>query len=147
MTSQTVTTNTQAKKPKEKPNMNYLRDKHAEIVPGIFKYFEAPGGTLSFTFREFKGDKPVRYDLTDGEVYRIPYGVAKHLNKNGWYPEYNFVPGDKSIQLGAAVAGFANNAFQKVTRKVHRYAFQSLEFTDIEDIPNSVSSIVAVESV
>lgn len=145
--SQVQAANTASKKAKEKPNINYLRDKHAEIVPGIFKFFESPGATLSFSFREFKGDKTARYDLTDGEVYRIPYGVAKHLNKNGWYPEYNFVPGDKSIQMGAAVAGFANNAMQKVTRKVHRYAFQSLEFTDIDDIPNSVSSIVTVESV
>lgn len=133
--------------PKVKPNNNYLRDKHKELVRGKFNFHEVPGGTLNFSFKEFKGDKIVRYDLVDGEVYSLPLGVAKHLNKNGWYPTYNFVTGDNSIQTGAAVAGFSNNNIQKITRKVHRYGFQSLEFIDIDDLPTSSSSIVTVESV
>lgn len=146
MSQVNTATNTAAKKTKEKPNINYLREKHREPVQGIFKFFESPGSTMSFSFREFKGDNIERYDLVDGEVYTIPYGVAKHLNKNGWYPEYNFVPGDKSIQVAAAVSGFANNSIQKVTRKVRRFAFQSLQFTDLEDIPTAASSIVTIEA-
>jgi hypothetical protein len=130
-----------------KKNLKYERDKAREIVKGIFKFYEVPGGSLSFVFREFKEDKTERYDMMDGEIYSIPLGVARHLNKNGWYPLYNFVPGDNSMQTGVAVQGFANNSVQKITQKVRRFAFNSLEFVDVEDMPHSTSSVVTVESV
>jgi hypothetical protein len=136
-----------AKKEKVKPNFAFMRDKHKEPVKGIFKFYEVPGGSMSFVFREFKGEKAQRYDMMDGEVYSIPYGVAKHLNTRGWYPEYNFVAGDNSIQTGISVSGFANNNVQRITRKVRRFGFQSLEFTDLEDMPSQVSQIITVESV
>lgn len=138
----------QAKKTEVVPNNNlkYLRDKSREMVKGIFKFYEVPGGSMSFVIREFKEDKTERYDMVDGEVYNIPLGVARHLNKNGWYPLYNFVPGENSVQTGAAVVGFAGNNIQKITQKVRRFAFNSLEFVDIDDMPHSTSSIVTVES-
>lgn len=129
-----------------KQNLKYQRDKAREIVKGMFKFYEVPGGSLSFSFREFKEDKTERYDMVDGEIYSIPLGVARHLNKRGSYPVYNFVPGDNSIQTGAAVQGFANNNVQKITQQVRRFAFQSLEFVDVDDMPHAVSSIVTVES-
>lgn len=135
-----------AVKPKTKPNVNFLREDHEKPVRGVFKFHEVPGGVLEFVFKEFKGQKPEKYTLVDGEIYTIPKGVAIHLNKNGWFPIHNFVPGDNSVQTGVAVQGFANNSVQKVTKKEHRFAFNSLEFMDIEDMPDASSRIVTVES-
>lgn len=129
-----------------KKNLKYERDKAREMVKGIFKFYEVPGGSMSFSYREFKEDKVERYDMIDGEIYSIPLGVARHLNKNGWYPLYNFVPGENSVQTGAAVQGFSGNNVQKITQKVRRFAFNSLEFVDVDDMPHSTSSVVTVES-
>jgi len=84
--------------------------------------------------------------MVDGEVYSVPLGVARHLNMNCWYPQYDFLPGDNSVQVGKPVRGFAGHV-QKITKKVHRCAFSSLEFLDIEDLPQPNSAVVTVENV
>lgn len=124
-----------------KKNLKYQRDKDRELVKGIFKFYEVPGGSMSFNYREYKEDPIERFDMIDGEVYTIPLGVARHLNKNGWYPEYEFVAGDPSMKQ----VTFAGGNMQKVTKKVRRFGFQSLEFIDLEDMPQA-SPVVAVES-
>lgn len=126
----------------EKPNYKYLSDKAKEMVRGIFKFYEVPGGSMSFSFREFKGDEIQRYDFTDGEVYSIPLGVARHLNKNGWYPEYGFVQGEAGMKGGFSPDGKR----MQISKKVHRYGFQSLEFVDIDDLSPAGPSILEVES-
>lgn len=131
---------------KEKQNLKYKRDKHREKVRGIFKFFEVPGGEMSFTVREFKEDPIESYTMVDGEVYTIPLGVAKHLNTNCWYPAYEFLPGENVQGVSHNVRGFAGHV-QKVTKKVHRCAFNSLEFLDIEDLPQPQSAVVTVETV
>lgn len=122
------------KKETKKVNNNYLKDKHKEKVKGIFRFYEVPGGCMSFVFKEFKGEPVERYDLMDGAVYTLPLGVAKHLNKNGWYPEYSYIKGE-------AIKDVTNT--MKVTKKVRRFGFQSLEFVDIDDlgIPEQVVSV------
>lgn len=136
---------------KEKQNLQYKRDKNREMVRGIFRYHEVPGGEMGFAFREFKGDPIENYLMVDGEMYTIPLGVAKHLNINCWYPQYEYLPGDRigesGIQgLSANVRGFAGHV-QRVTKKTHRCAFNSLEFLDIEDLPQPASAVVSVETV
>jgi len=115
-----------APKPAEKKtkiNHNYLRDKDKEKVRGLFKYYEVPGGTFSFVYGPiYKGDTTERYDFEDGKVYSIPLGVAKHLNKNGWYPEYKHT----SDEYGRSIAIIGS--------KIRRFGFQSLEFVDLEDL-------------
>lgn len=123
-------------------NLKYLRDKHREKVKGIFRFFEVPGGSMSFSFKEFKEDQVERYDFIDGEIYSIPLGVAKHLNKNGWYPEYEYLPGQPGVQ--ASPQG-VHGATMRVGKKVRRFGFQSLEFVDIDDLDTSVNQIVTVE--
>jgi hypothetical protein len=129
-----------------KHNLKYRRDKHREMVRGVFKFYEVPGGEMSFTFREFKEDPIESYTMYDGEVYTIPLGVARHLNMNCHYPEYEFVKGESFQAAGAPVRGFAGHT-QRITKKVHRCGFQSLEFLDIEDMPQSNSAVVTVESI
>src|SRR5215475_8233988 len=116
---------------KQKPNLKYMRDKLNEKVTGIFRFYEVAGGGIGFNFREFKEDGIERYDFVDGETYTIPLRVARHLNKNGCYPEYGYVPGSTVKQSGVA----ADNVAMKVVKKIRRFGLQSLEFVDIDDMP------------
>lgn len=136
---------TASQKEDAKKNLKKKRDKYREKVRGRFMFFEVPGGALSFVHREFKGDPIERYYFKDGGVYEIPLGVARHLNMNGWYPEYGYVPHEKGIQESPnpVFGQFAS----KITRKVHRYGFQSLEFLDVDDLPTVSSQVVTVETV
>ena len=121
----------QAKK-KTAPNLKYMRDKDRAMVKGVFKFHECPGGILSFPFKAYKEDPVEKFELIDEHIYNLPLGVARHLNQNCWYPQYDYIAGEKDL-----VAGFGSNMSMKVTRKIHRCSFQSLEFLDIEDLQDS----------
>lgn len=120
---------------KKGPNLRYQRDKDREKVKGIFKYYEVPGGNVSFMYRAYKEDQVERYDLYDGQVYELPLGVAKHLNKNGWYPQHKFAVDEN----GKTIA--------KIGQKIRRFGFQSLEFLDIDDLATADKQIITVENV
>lgn len=122
-------------------NMQWQRDKDREMVKGIFRFHEVPGGCMSFVFKAYKGDEVERYDMIDGQVYTVPLGVAKHLNKNLWYPEYSYVKGEGMI------GGHGPSQIMKATRKIRRCSFQSLEFIDIDEVPTNVESIITMEQV
>ena len=130
--------NTQSVAPvdkKPKVNLKYQRDKDREPVKGIFKFYEVPGGSVSFIYKAYKGDQVERYDLADGQVYTIPLGVAKHLNKNGWYPVHSYATDEYGKPK------------MKIGQKVRRFGFQSLEFIDIEDLGEAGKSLVTVENI
>ena len=112
----------ETKKSPVKKNHKYERDKMREKVKGIFKFYEVPGGNLSFVMKEFKEDQVEKYSLDDGKIYTLPLGVARHLNKNGWYPKHKHTLDAE----GRAVVDAGT--------KIRRFGFQSLEFVDIEDI-------------
>ena len=118
-------------------SLKFQRDKDSEMVKGIFHYYECPGGSMSFNFKKYKGDDVKRYDLIDGQVYTIPLGVAKHLNTNGSYP------------IHAHAQGPDGKVSMKVGQKVNRFGFQSLEFMDIDELPDRTErdAIVTVEKV
>ena len=122
-------------KEKLKINLNYLRDKHREPVKGIFRFHECPGGTHAFSFKEFKGDEVMNYTLTDGEISTVPLGVARHLNKNGWYPVHAYAKDE------------AGNNSMRIGQKVRRFSFQSLEFVDVEDLTPEGSPLITVEHI
>jgi hypothetical protein len=111
-----------------KKKLQRLKEIDSQIVKGVFRFHEMPGGTLSFVYKAYKGQNSERYDLTDGQIYSIPLGVAKHLNKNGWYPEYEYIKGEKFI------GGYGNEQTgMRVARKVHRYGFSGLDFVDTDE--------------
>lgn len=126
---------TNSEKKVTKPNLAYQRDKAKELVTGMFKYYELPGGSVSFVFKEYKGDPIERYDLVDGQIYKLPLGVAKHLNKRGWYPVHAYSVDENGRPT------------QKIGQKVRRFGFQSLEFVDIEDLTEEGSGLITVEKV
>lgn len=107
-----------------KQNLRFQRDKDREMVKGIFRFHEVPGGQMDFVFKKYKEDPLEKFSLKDGEVYTLPLGVAKHLNSNCWYPSYNY----KNDEQGRPVTTIAE--------KIRRCSFQSLEFVDIEEILN-----------
>lgn len=109
-----------------KADIAKMREKDREMVRGVFRFYEVPGGTMSFVYKAYDGEQADRYDMIDGQVYSIPLGVARHLNKNLWYPEYDYIKGESTD-------GQTKN-IMKVTKKVRRCGFQSLEFMDIEDL-------------
>lgn len=124
---------TEAKAPKV--NLNYQRDKERQTVKGIFHFYEVPGGSMSFVFKAYKGDDVARYDLIDGGMYTLPLGVAKHLNKNGWYPVHEYAQDE------------FGKALMRVGKKIRRFGFQSLEFVDVEDLALDSNQIVTVEQI
>ena len=120
---------------KAKESLKYQRDKDRQPVKGIFRFYEVPGGSMSFNFRKYKEDSVERYDMVDGGIYTIPLGVAKHLTKNGNYPVHKYMKNE-----GVDVT-------MRVGQKVNRFGFESLEFMDIDDLPNKTSELVTVDEV
>ena len=121
-----------------KRDFTYQRDKERELVTGIVKNYECPGGAVEFVFRKWKGDRIEKYSFIDGQVAKIPLAVARHLNTNCWYPVHAFAQ-DKD-----------GRASYKVGKKVRRFGFQSLEFLDENDLGSYGSadtSLVSVERV
>lgn len=112
-----------------------MREKDQEMVRGVFHFKEVPGGVMEFFYSCYKGDDVVKYSLKDGEVYSIPLGVAKHLNKNCWYPVHSHA------------VDASGRPIYKVNEKKHRCSFSSLEFIDPEDFDSTDSNIVMAQEV
>ena len=134
----------EAKTPKKEisKNLRWQRDRDREMVKGMFIFHEVPGGAMSFVYKAYREDPVERYDMVDGQVYTVPLGVARHLNKNGWYPEYEYVKGDTST-----IAGYGPNSTMKIGKEVRRFSFRSLEFMDIDDLVPQEKNLVTVERV
>lgn len=105
----------------KKSDLAYQRDKDKEKVKGIFRFYEVPGGSMSFVYKKYKEDPVENYTMIDGQVYTVPLSVARHLNNSGKYPIHAYSQDD----LG--------NPIPIIGKKVARYGFQSLEFVDLED--------------
>jgi hypothetical protein len=111
-------------KPK-RPSIAYMRERDRELVRGIFRYYEVPGGLLEFVHKAYPKDPVEKYSLKDGHQYTIPLGVARHLNKNVSYPLHEHMMGE------------AGQYVVKVKTNIRRCGFQSLEFMDIDDLSMS----------
>ena len=115
--------------------LKIARDKDREMVKGVFKYYEVPGGMVGFCIKIYDEDPLEKYELYDGQVYTIPLGVAKHLNNNTWYPVHEYGRNEDGSPL------------QRIGQKIRRMAFQSLEFMDMEGMGDNISRITTVEHV
>jgi len=101
--------------------MRKMREKDHKMVKGIFRCFEPRGGSMTFSFKKYKGDEVLKYTMVDGDVCEIPLMVAKHLNQDCFYPVHSHVldaNGNPSVQVG---------------KKIQRCSFESLEFQDFEE--------------
>jgi hypothetical protein len=109
-----------------------LRIRDSKLVKGIFKFLEAPNSTMKFSYKKYKGDSVETYELEDGKAYTIPIGVAKHLNKNCWYPEHYY----KMDEKGQPTI--------RVEKKIKRCSFQSMDFMDTEDNSEDLNIVSSV---
>jgi hypothetical protein len=144
---------TRAKTPEELRKMSkeerekyfaWCRDRDREKVKGVFRFYERPGGDMQFVFRGWLGDPVEKYSMIDGQTYEIPLGVARHLNMNGWYPEYGYIPGGKTVLVPG---GQPTN--MRIEKKVRRFGFQKMDFLEegLDEYGDVPSGIVAVEFV
>lgn len=115
-------------------NLRYQRDKDRELVKGIFRFHEVPGGTMSFSIKIYKEDPVENFTLVDGEIATIPLGVAKHLNRNCWYPVHSYATDENG------------KPSMKINQKVRRCSFQSLEFMDSDDLMPA-ADLITVEAI
>lgn len=115
-----------------------MRDRDAEMVTGVFKNLENPAsnggrGSVVFNYKMYPNDEFCTYELCDGERYTIPRGVARHLNNNCYYREYQHLQGEfgqQGIRNAINPDGRLQSQNFQQSRKVHRYAFHSLEYMD-----------------
>lgn len=117
------------------PEIMKLKERDSKMVRGKFIFHEVPGGKMDFSYLAYPGESIKTYSMTDGEIQTIPYGVAKHLNTNCWYPTYKYSNDDQG------------RPSMKIGQKVRRCSFQSLEFMDIEGVKPVGSSTSAIESI
>jgi hypothetical protein len=115
-----------------------MRAYDSEMVTGIFQNLEAPGQGLRFNIHLYEGDDYDTYELFDGERYRIPRGVARHLENGCAYKQYTPLSSNLGVQ-GAPVEGAigisdgryaGGNNMMRATAKIHRTSFKSLEFSN-----------------
>jgi hypothetical protein len=123
-----------------------LKDYDSEKVTGVFQNLECRAsaggkGCVSFSYKIYPGEDMQFYELCDGERYTIPRGVARHLNNNCYYKEYQHMRGEfgeQGMRMGAADPRLASKDGKlrhynmQAARKIHRYAFHSLDFMDDE---------------
>lgn len=124
----------EARNEENRRNLMSMCERDREKVKGIFRFYECPGGEMSFPFKAYKWDDIQSYTLKDGEVYSIPLGVAKHLNKNGWYPVHKYALNEAGVPLSC------------IGEKKRRFGFQSLEFIDPAEIGESKESEIVTVS-
>jgi hypothetical protein len=111
--------------------LNHRRKKEAELVRGIFRNYENPGGYLGFTAPAFDG-KPgkeeanKKWEFWDTKEYTIPRGLAFHLNNNLKYPVY------RNLDIPGV------DALCEVESFFHRVAFHPIGFDDFDDIKTQV---------
>lgn len=125
-----------------------MRDRDAEMVSGIFKNLENPAmnggrGSVIFSYKYYPGDENAIYELWDGERYTLPRGVARHLNNNCYYKEYQPIPGTNGVRPAADGSGRREENTLQMAKKIHRYAFHSLEYMD-DDVDMYPSNLVEV---
>ena len=126
---------TQATRDEMAKKLKIERDKDREMVKGVFKYYEVPGGMVGFCFKKYAEDPLEKYELYDNQVYTIPLGVAKHINNDTWYPVHEYGRNENGLPM------------QRIGQKIRRMAFQSLEFMDFEGMDGNINRIVTVENV
>lgn len=129
-----------------------MRDRDAEMVSGIFKNLENPShqggrGAVVFTYKYYPNEEYATYELFDGEKYTLPRGVARHLNNNCYYKQYqplsNTFENGMQVQQGLDTSGRLNTNAMQMAKKIHRYAFHSLEYMD-DDVDMYPTNLVEV---
>lgn len=120
---------------KARPSLKYQKEQDAELVVGVFRYNDQEGQTLEFWLKVYPKEEPVLWKFEDGKQYKIPLGVAKHLNKSGKIKQHKYAI-DESGKPIYRIGGF-----------YRRYGFESTEFIDPADLDIVDKSLLIAEPV
>lgn len=56
-------------------------EKDKALVEGRFHFDEAPGSEVKIPYRRYKSEPIKIYTLRDGGVYKLPWGLVRHLRE------------------------------------------------------------------
>lgn len=107
---------TKLQKDAAKEKLDKLYKEESQIVEGVFKNLECPGGGLEFSVKKFPQDNSFKFSLEDGKKYKIPLWVARHINNDCNERAHKFITsadGQKVVDL---------------QRSRQRYQFLSTDF-------------------
>lgn len=101
--------------------IKHLKEKDCEMVTGVFRCNEPPGGSVEFTTMAYPGESPTKRLFKDGEQYTVPRYLARRLENEFqgvgcWYPTNAYILDDSGKPL------------VHVGKKNRRFGFGSLEF-------------------
>jgi len=131
---------------RKKLNAKQLRDRDNKLIKGKFHFHECPGSVLAFVYQEHKEDPIRRYSLVDGQIYTLPFGVAKHINTNVAYPIYEHYKGAQgAAPMTAGINPDSGMTDMRVKYMKKRASFESLEFISDPEYDVSGPMIESVE--
>jgi hypothetical protein len=121
-------------------HIDLIKERDATLVTGTFRHLENKGGYIKFWFNAIGDKMPKRYIMVDNIEYRIPFGVAVHINTGCNTIEYAHVS-DAAGKKGGIKAGYNDGRLNTpdsmyVQTKVPRFAFISA------DVPNQPMHII-----
>lgn len=142
---------------RDKPRMNKQQVKDfaeraaaydSEMITGIFRNLQHPGGGTRFFHRTYATEQKTTYEFFDGKVYRIPRGIYRFLLNQAYVPQYNYLEGADKVmgtpEIHKVASGRTqqpgnglyerNVGFIEQGARRHRFSFSPLEFGLNEDI-------------
>ncbi len=123
-------------------------DEDSEEITGTFVNIRHPGQSLSFGFSIYPNQPIETYELMDGEKYRLPRAVVRHLNTGCFYKEYRpasdeFGKPTHGMQQGMLGDGKVVQKDMQIHKKIHRFMFKVAQYGDF-DLDLQPSELVEV---
>lgn len=114
------------------------RAKDHELISVLFRNLEQKGGEINFRFKKYPGDQYDHYCYRDGERYKMPRMIIRHLNNEVHYWEYTELQGNLGPDVKAAKQrgvytlndGRVTNQDMNVKRKLPRCEVVILEYVE-----------------
>lgn len=115
-----------------KERLQKLMQEESRLVKGIFKCYECPGASATFSVKKYPNQQTKTYTFTDGKEYEVPLWVARHLNGiDAAAPELKGKVNSCAYPVHQyhidAKTGLSSVEVGTVRR---RYGFQSLDFME-----------------
>lgn len=115
-----------------KERLEKIMQEESRVVKGVFKCYECPGASTTFSVKKYPNQPTKTYTFQDGKEYEVPLWVARHLN--GIDATAGELQG-RTHSCGVPVhtyhidpaTGMASIEVGTVRR---RYGFQSLDFME-----------------
>lgn len=114
-----------------------------EIVTGRFRNLERRGQSQDFCVK-LHDWAPWMKTLEDGQIYSIPAGIVKYINKKCYVPKYANLDdtykafgGNTNITGGIGTRSLGGQNELKEVRREHRFAFDPIDFSGNPDLMRS----------